>query len=561
MPTTRRSARLHQFKQRFERSSEVLQNSRQTRRQHQRSVTRQQRLNENRDMESTNTSLVDFSTMPKMDRRQKLQIWQKAREEKRQQEQEQATANAKPPFIVGRARSPFKTMEQFIKATAVNSELEGEINRALGQAELLMRKLMPKYLELCHNANNDDATVRLDDLQGYWDARVEAQVMDIKAMFKALDEIRSNNWQHKQETPEPAAPKKRKAKKKVVRKARKGKPSSAVAAFLAKKRAEKRTAATASPQIELAVAPKPASLPAPVPPPSLDDVANGVDALIADNITAASPIAADALPRRKNARLSLRDDSDVETDNDDNGNGIAMVAPITPLFSGKRRTAAGARRNNSMLLTPVRASKTERESLGAEVIFTPVRRSRRTTPSKYRNANTVMEFSTAIEQPNFAYKPNPALDVRADATAQQNATDGAAHHATEQQQQQQEEDIPCTPVNASSTRRRRSSLRALTPNSNLAALLTCETPQQTPQRGGDNADSCAPSPALINLTPRPCTSTPLFMSSRKRPSRARPALACITEDDENTSPNADANTGSSPSSRQNVAAPIFDLLA
>ena len=118
--------------------------------------------------------------------------------------------------------------------------------------------------------------------------------------------------------------------------------------------------------------------------------------------------------RRKHARLS--DEGAEESDASEEAGVLAsneaatqaMVAgagadkdttPITPLYSSRHNSRISRRSSlhnkscdttntntntntgrgiGSLLLTPVRASRTEQESLGADVVFTPVRRSRRT---------------------------------------------------------------------------------------------------------------------------------------------------------------------------------------
>lgn len=80
-------------------------------------------------------------------------------------------------------------------------------------------------------------------------------------------------------------------------------------------------------------------------------------------------------PLRKTARLSTEaienELTAEETDTD--------ILPVTPMQPNRRRSSIRSqRRRVNMLLTPVRASQKEKESLGADVLFTPVRRSTRT---------------------------------------------------------------------------------------------------------------------------------------------------------------------------------------
>lgn len=62
------------------------------------------------------------------------------------------------------------------------------------------------------------------------------------------------------------------------------------------------------------------------------------------------------------------------------------------------------------ILTPVRATRAEKELHGSDFILTPVRRSSRKTPSRYRDeSQTQADLGSLLQHTEFAYKPNAML--------------------------------------------------------------------------------------------------------------------------------------------------------
>ena len=63
-----------------------------------------------------------------------------------------------------------------------------------------------------------------------------------------------------------------------------------------------------------------------------------------------------------------------------------------------------------VVLTPMRANKHQRASLGADQVLTPVRRSlRKSTPFKSMNSNNL---NRVLAESNYAYTPNASLNPR-----------------------------------------------------------------------------------------------------------------------------------------------------
>lgn len=174
----------------------------------------------------------------------------------------------------------------------------------------------------------------MQDLDGYWDACVAPQISELESRFESCDDLRSNQWVI-ETSDEPAAPKKRRMKKatrKAGQAAGAGKADTAevrpsTRAFLAEMRQKKRqTVASngshASPQIIVAAAPK---------------------------------------------RMAM-DTEDDEAQHSCKRFGLAGMT----VAQGKQ------------LLTPVRASKRDQDTLGSAVYMTPVRRSARKVRSVAR---------------------------------------------------------------------------------------------------------------------------------------------------------------------------------
>jgi hypothetical protein len=164
----------------------------------------------------------------------------------------------------------------------------------------------------------------VQDLDGYWDACVAPQISELESRFESCDDLRSNKWVI-ETSDEPAAPKKRRMKK-ATRKAGhaagvgKAEVRPSTRAFLAEMRQKKRQVVAsegghASPQIVVAAAPK---------------------------------------------RMAM-DTEDDEAQRSCKRFGLAGMT----VAQGKQ------------LLTPVRASKRDQDTLGSAVYMTPVRRSAR----------------------------------------------------------------------------------------------------------------------------------------------------------------------------------------
>ena len=79
--------------------------------------------------------------------------------------------------------------------------------------------------------------------------------------------------------------------------------------------------------------------------------------------------------------------------------------------AGGGGAAAAAAATSTTVLTPMRASKRDQALLGTQFLLTPVRRSTRKTPSKYKQdpAAGQADVTSLLVQANYSYKPNFAL--------------------------------------------------------------------------------------------------------------------------------------------------------
>lgn len=101
------------------------------------------------------------------------------------------------------------------------------------------------------------------------------------------------------------------------------------------------------------------------------------------------------------------------------GPGAPLRGPLTPRTKAARGRLAAFRqayKDQSQVtasvpvLTPMRASKKDKEAHGCEFLLTPVRRSTRKTPSKFRHdAMASNDLGKLLEQTDYSYKPNFAL--------------------------------------------------------------------------------------------------------------------------------------------------------
>ena len=357
------------------------------------------------------------------------------------------------------------------------------------------------------------STTTVQDLDGYWEACVAPQISELESRFERCDDLRANNWVI-EASDEPAAPKKRRMKK-ATRKAGAGKAGKAGArpstrAFLAQMRQKKREtkgAAPASPQIEVAAA---------------------------------------AAPKR----------TAMETEDDESQR------------SCKRFGLAGMTvAQGAQLLTPVRASKRDQETLGSAVYMTPVRRSARKvrhgrtercsaaalvhaavsfplfhralpahqpspgfpffpfsshqTPSKYKQGVSSASMADLLQAVDFSFKPNDALGVRGPQAAE------AAPSGPQQQQRDGFSSMlhasPTTPgltrrlASAAGTPKRRNAAAEINP---LNAYLFDEeasghaTPTPPCSPAAATANGGVKTGKLISLTPM--SSTPMHRSGLSR---------------------------------------------
>ncbi|KAF2355475.1 SAPAP family [Trinorchestia longiramus] len=78
----------------------------------------------------------------------------------------------------------------------LSEDILGDINVAIGQAELLKKERFKQFCGLiddCEQKRGEKETT-IQDLQGFWEI-IYFQVDDIQKKFSALDKLQSNNWQ------------------------------------------------------------------------------------------------------------------------------------------------------------------------------------------------------------------------------------------------------------------------------------------------------------------------------------------------------------------------------
>eukprot|EP00730_Choanoeca_flexa_P010800 TRINITY_DN21110_c0_g1_i1.p1 TRINITY_DN21110_c0_g1~~TRINITY_DN21110_c0_g1_i1.p1 ORF type:complete len:774 (+),score=195.79 TRINITY_DN21110_c0_g1_i1:25-2322(+) len=257
------------------------------------------------------------------------------------------------------------------EAAIVDMEVADEIRSVVGQARLLLRKKMAKYLELCEKTAQEGRATS-DDLDGYWDGCVQPQIDDVNKRFDKLDMCKQNGWVIAQEV-QPTAPKKKKARKAGGKKqkptGKKAAPRASTRDFLRKMRAKaKADAAVQEP-----------------------DAAVSLSTADSTGLTTSTP--AVQSPIRPVADAFARPRS-------------ALRKTSTPARASRRTSGAKA-----VIMTPIHASRADQEALGSDMVLMPVRRSRRTTPSKYRQSAGEQDIRTLLAATNHAYKPNPALEM------------------------------------------------------------------------------------------------------------------------------------------------------
>jgi hypothetical protein len=245
---------------------------------------------------------------------------------------------------------------QIEAAADVSAEVADEIRSVVGQARLLLRKKMTKYLELC------DTTVKEgrasgNDLEGYWDGCVRPQIDDVNTRFDSLDMCKRDGWSIAEDV-QPTAPKKKKTRKTGPKK------------------------------------------------PPANKKAVGSRASTRDFL------------RKMRAQAKAGGRNTEEKPSEPVVQEISSTSSSAQLLGEEARTSTPARanpmqrrRSRSVVMTPIRVSRTEQESLGSAMVLMPVRRSCRQTPSKYKSSVVEQDLPSLLASTNHAYKPNPALNM------------------------------------------------------------------------------------------------------------------------------------------------------
>lgn len=241
------------------------------------------------------------------------------------------------------------------EAEAVSAEAAEEIRAAIGQADLLIRKKLIKFMDLCTAAQQPGTTTTAADLEGYWEACVVPPIAEVDARFDKCDDLKGQGWQPTPRQPEPPAPRKRSIKL-ASRKARNsagsstgaGAPAAAAAApkarsstlsFLAEARERRRLALLQQSSEQ-----------------------QDIDVVV-------------AVPIKRHAQPMDMEDACAEP----------MARRALPVSSGSGCSAGASRTSfggivvphGNVLLTPVRPPKHEASEPAGEVYVTPVRRSAR----------------------------------------------------------------------------------------------------------------------------------------------------------------------------------------
>ena len=213
------------------------------------------------------------------------------------------------------------------------SELYGTMNRAIGQARLLLRKRLSQFQKMCDLQKNNQTMKgglrsRGCDLEGFWDV-IMMQIDDIRSMFETLEKREADGWQT-EKTVECLAPKKKKRK--------------------------------VNPNVHRL---RKQARPGPV------------------------------TPRRQAAKNRL----------------AALKNKFKKSTFTSKNVEIAEEHSSISILTPMKASKRDREILGADVVLTPARRSTRKTPSKYRREPGAEDVSALLYKSDYAYKPNDAMST------------------------------------------------------------------------------------------------------------------------------------------------------
>eukprot|EP00041_Stephanoeca_diplocostata_P028243 m.793754 g.793754 ORF g.793754 m.793754 type:complete len:665 (+) comp23337_c0_seq1:164-2158(+) len=276
----------------------------------------------------------------------------------------------------------------------------GDIRSAIGQANLLRTTRITQYLGLCDISEEPGEadvaagqTVNGTDLEGFWDV-IMVQIDDVKKAFATLQRSRDRGSVAQEE--ECRAPRK-------LRKRRQGistdnEPTSRVKRGKKSSTVGKRTSTAKT-------APAFARL-------------KGVGA--ATVIT----------PRRKAARARLAAIKHALRQ----GKPAPMGTTAAPAEEPQAAAVA--------VLTPVRATRKEREIHGTDFLLTPVRRSARKTPSRYRSDNP-HDISKMLESTQYAYRPNAALNL--EPTSPSPAGRGLSSDLDDPIPEEDDDDVPPPP--------------------------------------------------------------------------------------------------------------------
>jgi hypothetical protein len=270
-------------------------------------------------------------------------------------------------------------------AGAIPEETHGDVHAAIGQARLLVDKRFKQFSSLCDlNEQNGQRgpgqTARNADLDGFWEV-IMMQVTDIRRTFEKLEERATLGWKE-EEAKDCRAPRKRKrATDPALQRLRKsGKPGPVTP----RTRAAKGRLAAIKQRMKKS--------------------RQGA------HVSSSAP----AAPLQQTA--------------------VAAVFPtLSPPAKGTRPAAAVSA--SVSILTPMRASKHEQGLHGTDFMLTPVRRSTRKTPSKYkRDPAAESDVASALAKVDFSYRPNHALA-------------GSMVDRLQQQRQQQQRQRPSAPIN------------------------------------------------------------------------------------------------------------------
>ena len=243
-------------------------------------------------------------------------------------------ANEQRQYLSASATRWAGVLETGTEAGQFDEDTLGNLNRAVGQARLLMKKRLAQFERMCVLEQTKQSCkgglfTRDADLEGFWEV-IMMQIEDIRAMFEGFQKREAIGWAVEEKTVECLAPKKKK---------RKVNPS----VHRLRKQAR----------------------PGPV------------------------------TPRRRAAKDRL----------------AAMKKKFKKsTFTTKDVELVDAHSSISVL-TPMKASKRDRELLGTDVVITPARRSTRKTPSKYRRDECSDDISALLSKSDYAYKPNAAMSM------------------------------------------------------------------------------------------------------------------------------------------------------